>query len=102
VTDIYVHEWLSKGQYSRWICPHMRVLLDALALRGYGIKAIGLANYRAPGAIIFVEQPLHEPTVRVIVEADPALKFEYNGIGALHAVYCSEHAVTARYSRQPG
>jgi len=24
------------------------------------------------------------------------------GIEQLHAVYCSEHAVTARYSRQPG
>ena len=102
MTDIHVHEWLSKGQYSRWICPHMRVLLDALAQHGCGIKAIGLVNYRNPGAIIFVEQSLHEPTVRVIVEADPALKFEYSGIGALHAVYCSEHDVTVRYARQPG
>lgn len=100
--DIQVHEWLSKDEYWRWICPHIRVFLDELAKRGSGIKAVGLANYRAPDAVIFVEQPLHEPTVKAVVDADPALKIERNGIGQLYAVCCREHPVTVRHSKQPG
>jgi hypothetical protein len=99
--DIPVHEWVKTEEYSRWVCPHMVALLSTLESRGHRIAAIGLANHKAPEAVIFVTRPLSDALVKQAIEASPALEPIYNGIGKLHAVSCAAHYVSMRYSDTP-
>jgi hypothetical protein len=98
--DIPIHEWLNEREYARWICPHMSTFLTVLENHGNGIKAVGLANYRTPEAVVFLKLPLLE-TVVAAAARDTALKLRYDGIGQLHAVACPEHYVSARFAERP-
>lgn len=96
--DLPIYQWLRTEEYARWVCPHMERLLTELAKRGCIIQAVGLVNYKAPEAVVFLSGSLPEHIAAGVAKVNPTLQLHHNGMGGLHSVECAEHYVSARCS----
>ena len=84
--DLPIYQWLRTEEYAFWVCPHMEHLLTELAKHGSIVQAVGLVNYKAPEAVVFLSGSLPEHVASCVAKVNPALQLHHNGMGALHSV----------------
>jgi hypothetical protein len=96
--DLPIYQWLRNEEYGRWVCPHLGRLLAEVAEHGTVIQAVGLVNYKAPEAVVFLSGPFPEQVAISAAKANPTLQLCRNGVGELHSIQCAEHYVSVRCS----
>ena len=98
--DLPIYQWLSPEQYASRTCPHMEYLLAELAKDGNSIRKVGLQNPKLGEVVVIVTKPLSEPIAVAASASNPSLHLHYNGIGRLHTVFCEEHYISVRCTRE--
>jgi hypothetical protein len=90
-----IHEWLPEHDQGRWICAHMKCLLEHLEkVHDVRVLRAGLENPKLPSAVLFPSVELQLPQVEPILHQQQCLVAHINGLGALIAVQCQEHPVS--------
>jgi hypothetical protein len=96
--EMKVYCWLGDNEREKWICSHLKKLINELESHNNHVKAVGLVNYRSPEAVVFMSQPLKENCVLPSIQNISQLQADYNGAGELSVVTCVNDYVCLKYS----